>query len=489
MPTAIRVLILEDRPADAELMVEELRRGGFDPVWRRVDTETDYLACLVPAPSVILADYHLPQFDAARALHLLQERGLDIPFIVVSGAIGEDVAVAAMRHGAADYLLKDRMARLAPAVSRALEEKRLGDEKRRAEEALRGAERNYREIFENAVEGICQTTPEGRFVTVNPALARMLGYSSPEEVIAAIRNIAEQLYVHPERRAEFLRLVEESGSARGFECQLFRKDRTTIWVSVNTRAVRDDSGKVARCNSTMEDITEIRAAEAALRQYQQELQCLTARLISAQEAESKRLGRELHDAFGQRLAVLGIELDLLRRTPPDSPALLQERLARLGEQVSELAVCFHETSRTLHPATLDDLGLCAALKVECAVFSEQHGIPVKFSARTLPERLPEDISLCLYRVVQESLWNIRKHARARQVRVALRGGDGAIGLAVEDDGCGFAREAVRGRGGLGLVSMEERVRLVNGSVSIAPRPGGGTRVEVRVPHPGGECAG
>ena len=109
MSIPLRVLILEDRPADAELMLHELRRAGFDPVWERVDTEADYLSRLDPALDLILADYSLPQFDALRALHLLQERGLDIPFVIVSGAIGEHIAVAAIREGAADYLLKDRL--------------------------------------------------------------------------------------------------------------------------------------------------------------------------------------------------------------------------------------------------------------------------------------------------------------------------------------------------------------------------------------------
>ena len=163
MPTAIRVLILEDRPEDAELMAEELRRGGFDPLWQRVETEADYLAGLAWGPSVILADYHLPGFDAARALRLLQERGLDIPFIVVSGFIGEDLAVATMRQGAADYLLKDRLVRLAPAVSRVLEEKRLREEKRATEEALRKAERRYREIFRERGFPADTRNPQYRF--------------------------------------------------------------------------------------------------------------------------------------------------------------------------------------------------------------------------------------------------------------------------------------------------------------------------------------
>jgi signal transduction histidine kinase len=122
MTLPLNVLILEDRPADAALMVHELRRAGFDPVWQRVETEADYLAHLHAGLDVILADYALPQFDALRALQLLQERGWTTPFLIVSGIIGEDRAVAAMKVGAADYLLKDRLARLGPAVVRALRE-------------------------------------------------------------------------------------------------------------------------------------------------------------------------------------------------------------------------------------------------------------------------------------------------------------------------------------------------------------------------------
>ena len=482
MPIAIRVLILEDRREDAELMVEELRRGGFDSLWQRVETEADYLAGLDSGPSVILADYHLPGFDAARALQLLRERSLDIPFIVVSGVIGEDIAVATMRQGAADYLLKDRLVRLAPAVSRVLEEKRLREEKRATEEALRGAERRYREIFESTVEGIYQVTSQGRIVATNPALALMMGYASPEELMATAEE-GECLHIFPTQREEFLRLLEERGPVRGFECQVYRKDRSAIWVSLNASAARDDSGRMVHFTGTVVDITELKAAEAALHRYQKELRDLAARLILAQEAESKRLSRELHDVFSQKLAVLGIDLGLLRTRPPDSPAVLQERLERICERITELATGLHQTSRRLHPAVLDDLGLPVALTNECAAFADQHGIPVKCACRKLPERFPEDVSLCLYRVAQESLRNIRQHAGARNVRVTLRGGNGEIVLTIEDDGRGFVREAVRGKGGLGLISMEERVRLVGGTLSITSRPPGGARVEVRVPLP------
>ena len=150
MATPIHVLILEDRPADAALMVHELRRAGFDPVWWRVETEEDYLAHLQAGLDVILADYSLPQFDALRALQLLQERGGDTPFLIVSATIGEELAVSAMKQGAADYLLKDRLARLGPAVVRALQEITERRARQQAEAALRTSEARFRTMADAA---------------------------------------------------------------------------------------------------------------------------------------------------------------------------------------------------------------------------------------------------------------------------------------------------------------------------------------------------
>jgi putative nucleotidyltransferase with HDIG domain len=134
--TPLRVLLLEDRQADAELMLGELRRAGFELDWRRVDTEADYLAHLTPAVDAILADFSLPQFDAMRALQILRQRQLDVPFIVVTGSVSDESAVECMKQGASDYLLKDRLVRLGPAVQRALQEKRLRDEVRQADERI-----------------------------------------------------------------------------------------------------------------------------------------------------------------------------------------------------------------------------------------------------------------------------------------------------------------------------------------------------------------
>jgi signal transduction histidine kinase len=138
-------------------------------------------------------------------------------------------------------------------------------------------------------------------------------------------------------------------------------------------------------------------------------------------------------------------------------------------------------SRRLHPAILDELGLKAALREECVGFSAQLGVPAQFESEGVPTTLPEDVSLCVYRVAQESLRNIAKHANATNVRVVLIGGKGGLTLRIEDTGDGFDLNEVKGKGGLGLISMEERVRLVGGKLTIQSKPGDGTKVEVFVP--------
>ena len=180
MTTPLRVLILEDRPSEAELMLHELRRAEFDPQWQRVDSESDYLANLDPAPDVILADYSLPQFDAMQALRLMQARGLEVPFIVVTGRVSEEVAVECMKQGAADYLLKDRLARLGPAVRHAIDKKRIRDEKERAENALRQSAQLFRSVAESAADGIVLLNRKWLVQYWNSAAERIFLYSGQD---------------------------------------------------------------------------------------------------------------------------------------------------------------------------------------------------------------------------------------------------------------------------------------------------------------------
>jgi signal transduction histidine kinase len=229
------------------------------------------------------------------------------------------------------------------------------------------------------------------------------------------------------------------------------------------------------------EMIESKQSEVALRKYQQELQDLTTRLIEAQEIQSKHLARELHDVFSQRLAAIGMELVRLADAPLTSGETLSGPLLKLSEQVGTLAKDIHGISRQIHPAILDDLGLSAAIRSECLAFSAQYGMSAEFTSGSIPLAIPEDIALCLYRVAQESLRNIGQHAGASRVSVRLSASPNELVLAIDDAGDGFAPERIKGKRGLGLVSMEERLRIVGGTLSVRTQQGSGTRVEARVP--------
>src|ERR687898_2110214 len=231
MSVALKVLLVEDSEDDALLLVRTLRRGGYDTTWERVDTAADMEAALDGRDwDLVISDHSMLAFSSLAALGLLRRKGfVDLPFIIVSGRIGEDAAVAAMKAGADDYLMKDNLARLNSAIERELRDAEVRRERRQAEE-------KYRSIFENAVEGIFQTTVEGRFLTANPALARMFGYESPEELLAAISDVEDQLYVEPGRREEFYQLALRDGFVSSFEVQMHRKDGNPVWISANARA-------------------------------------------------------------------------------------------------------------------------------------------------------------------------------------------------------------------------------------------------------------
>ena len=232
----------------------------------------------------------------------------------------------------------------------------------------------------------------------------------------------------------------------------------------------------------------LRRNEAALRASYEQIQSLVGRLITAQEAERTRIARELHDDINQQLAALSIAFSGLKRRLPADAADVHDALARLQQRTITLVDAIRHLSHELHPGVLQHAGLVAALKDHCAEFGRQHAIEVTLSAAADLDAIPQDIALCLYRVAQEALRNIAAHAGARQAHVALRRTADGLELTIADDGQGFDLTEARRRGGLGLISLDERVRLVGGSLRINTQRQRGTELRVQVPLGGQEHA-
>jgi PAS domain S-box-containing protein len=335
-------------------------------------------------------------------------------------------------------------------------------ERREAEEERRRAEEKYRSIFENAVEGIFQTSVEGRFVTANPAMARMFGYESSEELLGAISSIGDQLYMDPERRREFNHLVVRDGVVNGFEAQLRRKDGTPVWISANARAIYDE-GDVVGYEGTVEDITERKRAEEALREIR--------------EAERRRIARELHDVVMQDLTYALQSMQVSKRMPEGAG-----RAGEVDQQIGALKRAVAGLREAIYDLRLESTRERPLIRAVASIveLNRQIGGGCEFDLIVddgFPVGLSGPSGVEVVRVVQEALANVRRHSGAEHAVVTLGAAGGEILVEVEDDGRGFGSETDFG---MGLTGMRERVLTLGGKLEVEGREGAGTRVFLRV---------
>jgi signal transduction histidine kinase len=208
---------------------------------------------------------------------------------------------------------------------------------------------------------------------------------------------------------------------------------------------------------------------------------LSGRLIDAQEEERKRIAREIHDDYSQRLALLALDLENLAEESGNSSVDAGQRLHQVWDGIAEIGADLHSLSHRLHSSTLDSLGLVAGVKAFCAEFAEQQDMQVDFADKNIPSDVPGDVALCLFRIVQEGLRNIKRHSGADRAEVRLEGLAGKLHLSVADRGRGFDVNNRSPRDGIGIRSMEERLRSLGGQLEVKSRPMGGTRIYAWVP--------
>jgi len=260
------------------------------------------------------------------------------------------------------------------------------------------------------------------------------------------------------------------------ECRVLLPNGTTRWIAVTGRANFASSNAPSQLLGVAIDITERHRVEVESRQ-------ISGKLITAQEDERKRIARDLHDDLNQRLALLSVEMDIFGADSKDRRDSARERFDSMSSQIKELSSEVHRLSYQLHPAKLDQLGLVVAARTFCREVSLQAGIAVHFEQHDVPRDVGADVALCLYRVIQEAVQNSVRHNGGVAIQVSLSHAEKVIRLFIADEGKGFEVDHAIHNGGLGLVSMRERVRQVRGSIQFTSAPGKGTRIEVTVPLP------
>lgn len=472
---------------------------------------------------------------------------------------------------------------------------------------------SYRDVFEYAVEGIFRSTAEGQIIEINPALAKMHGYRSPAEFMDAVRNLNTQLYVRPNRRAEFVKVMQEQGFVAGFESEFYRRDGSIIWAAVFARAVRGENRQLLYFEGSMIDVTERKRAEAALLRSEEkyrrlaettgvipfefdvatgvfsyvgpqaegvfggrfvsglplaawasmlhpddiengmrfareaefpakgelqtefrvqmadgrlvwikqivqrdageaqrdelrgflfevteakkaeeerersrgQLRELAARTQQVREEERMNIAREIHDELGQGLTLLKIDLawlsgSLAKTVADEIRKPLEERIGKMEQMIHWTLLTVRRILSALRPPLLDELGLKDAIEFQMGEFSQRVGIRYDLDIAPVGV-LPANSSTAVFRIFQEALTNVARHANASRIKVYLREANGHLVMKVQDNGCGISQEKLLHSGNFGLLGMQERAWAIGGELELHASSRSGTTVTLRVP--------
>ena len=343
---------------------------------------------------------------------------------------------------------------------------------------LPGDEQAYRMLIESMNEGALTLTADKVILYANHCFARMVKCPLEQVMGSSFRR-----FLSTEDRATLralLKRADKSGSK--FQVLLNAIDGSQMPAQISIRPVAKDAYNRATIGVVVTDITEARRTEELLR-------ALTHRVVQVQEAERERVALELHDNITQLLCAILVRCQTLADGLPARDGSSKEEAIKLREMLGQAAEAVERISRNLRPSVLDELGLVAILRDTSREFAERTGLSVKLAGVQLTARLPADTELALYRIFQETLYNVEKHARARHVTVCLKQQGDFVQLTIKDDGIGFNPDhrptRRKGKSDLGLLSMRERAIHVGGAFKVKSVRHAGTEIEVRIPLPPG----
>jgi sigma-B regulation protein RsbU (phosphoserine phosphatase) len=446
VPEKLQVLVVEDRAADAELMVKELQKAGFEVDWQRVETERELRFRLTPRLDVILTDYNLPGFGALPVLRLLREANLDIPILVVSGSLGDEKAAEVLTAGATDYILKDRMARLGPAVRRALQERRSRLAKLQAEEALRRSEAQMRGILSTIDDIVWSVSlPDLKVLYLNPAAERLLG----RPVVEFLQNPKLWMEcVHPDDRQRAFAAQEAAlkwGTAE-YEYRVIRLDGSVRNALMRCWVAYDEAGNATRLEGIIADVTEKRQAEEKRLELESSRR-EAERLTQVNAFKTQFIGMVAHD-LNNVLTPMRLNLGVIRKKVPELPDAIRKPVDNLGsnlDRMSGFLADLLDASRLQsgHLALdLESFDLAEALRRTTDAFQpEADAARLAFSLAAPPTLAVTADRRRLEQVTTNLLSNALKFTpQGGSVTVKLEALQDEVRLSIKDTGPGVAAE-------------------------------------------------
>lgn len=474
----IHILVVEDALSDFDLLELHLLGLGMKVTLERVEDEPQIRRALTRRlPDLVISDQSLPAFSLQGALRVLREHDPDVPCIVVSGGIGEDAAVEAMLNGADDVIMKDNLTRLMPAISRSLDAAKTRRRQRRAELALRERESMLSSLSANLPAMMFRLdfdrdTGQFRLPYAGEGAQRIFGVDP-----AVLRADSGPLLdaIGPEDRDALLATIAASaGSNAGLAWQgrlATRPGDEECWVQMSA-TWRGERHEHVFWDGIVYDVTDAKRAEREIRE-------LTAHLENVKESERAMVAREIHDEIGATFFGLKVDVAWLRKRLSHEREA-SERLANVDVQLESGIQASHRIVRSLRPAVLD-FGVIGAAEWLVNDFARRTGLACGFSAGQEELSLAPELGTAIFRVMQESLTNISRHAGATEVRVRIDAGPDEVRLEVIDNGRGIAAADLAKRGSFGVRGMRERARDLGGALEVVPLDGGGTRLHLRLP--------
>lgn len=486
------LLLIEDNPGDADL-IQELLGGVVGPapeVTHTLDLGSAVSLLSKNEVDAVLLDLFLPDSSGVECVKTLRSCARAVPIVVLTGVDDTALALRCIEAGAQDYISKQELR--AQSLNRTIKYAIARTREAALHQRADALQRRLAAIVEASRDGIVSTTPAGVITSWNGGAERILGYSSADAVGRALQTIMRPIDAAASVEQE--RLLEQaragSDSTEPVEVTRLRNDGAALTLSLVACNLRDAAGELIGLAAIFRDVTdnkrrddELRRRNEELTLREQQMRALAVRLNAVREQERTRISREVHDELGQLLT--GIKMDLrwiARRL--DEQAAAERILGRLAEAdklVDRTIASVQRIAVELRPSALDALGLAAALRDEARRFEKSTGISARVQVKGVSNPEPE-VATALFRIFQELLTNVARHARARSIHVELDEIEGSFSLRVEDDGIGIGAGDSRLPQSLGLLGMNERAQAVGGSISLERGMQGGTVATVCVPR-------